>query len=131
LPKSIGGDGGNFCEALRDNFGIVPFSGVDALSGVDFASSSDMLDAGESILVPFRVTESLVSSLFNLIPLTFGRSSNFNPVTVPEARPLPSMAADVCARGGESRVDSQRRSRGETCQIATGGKERKGIEMAT
>jgi hypothetical protein len=84
---------------LRDSFGAVPFSGVDALSAADLASSSDMLDAGEAILTPFGAGESPMSSFFNLTPLGFGRSSSPGPAVVPGARLLPSMTTK---RGAQS-----------------------------
>lgn len=87
-----------FCDDLCDSFGVVPFSMMDVLSPADFASSSDMLDAGESILAPLGVAEPLISSLLSLGPLDFGRSSNLGPATVPKARPPPSIATKCCAR---------------------------------
>jgi hypothetical protein len=89
-----------FCDGLRDSFSAMPFSGVDALSA-DFASSSDMLDAGESILSPFGAGESPMSSFFNLTPLGFGRSSSPGPAIVSGARLLPSMTAKRCAQSAD------------------------------
>jgi hypothetical protein len=87
-----GGLRDSFCDDLRDSFGAVPFSEIDVPSVADFVSSGDMLGGRVSVLVPFRVVESLVSSLFNLTPLDFGFSSVPDPATVPEARLLPSIA---------------------------------------
>jgi hypothetical protein len=110
-----------FCECLRDSFGAVPFSEIGALPAADFASSAgDMLGPRERALGPSGVAESLVSSLFNLTPFVFGRSSSPNPVTASEARLLSSMATNQTVRARRELADQNLRGEARACSRTQG-----------
>jgi hypothetical protein len=110
-----------FCECLRDSFGAVPFSEIGALPAADFASSAgDMLGPRERALGPSGVAESLVSSLFNLTPFVFGRSSSPNPVTASKARLLSSMATNQTVRARRELADQNLRGEARACSRTQG-----------